>query len=171
MKLFIEGEDRKQVTLLPECLDDFVAEDNPVRIIEAFVEELDLGSLGFDGAMSSTTGRPSYHPAVLLKIYLNRLQSSRRLERECQRNVELMWLTGRLASDFTTIADFRRDNGLCIRNVCRRFVQLCRGLRLVSSEMVAIDGRKFKAVNSRDRNYTAGKLDKSQQQIEESVQR
>jgi transposase len=113
MKRFIEGEDRKQVTLLPECLDDFVAEDNPVRIIEAFVEELDLGSLGFDGAMPSTTGHPSYHPAVLLKIYiygyLNRVQSSRRLERECQRNVELMWLTGRLAPDFKTIADFRRD--------------------------------------------------------------
>src|ERR1700692_4557982 len=171
MKLFIEGEDRKQVTLLPECLDDFVAEDNPVRIIEAFVEELDLGSLGFDGAMSSTTGRPSYHPAVLLKIYLNRLQSSRRLERECQRNVELMWLTGRLAPDFKTIADFRRDNGIGIRNVCRRFVMLCRELKLFSQALVAIDGSKFKAVNTRDRNFTAGKVDKRQKQIEESIQR
>jgi Transposase and inactivated derivatives len=152
MKRFIEGEDRKQVTLLPECLDDFVAEDNPVRIIEAFVEELDLASLGFDGAMPSTTGRPSYHPAVLLKIYiygyLNRVQSSRRLERECQRNVELMWLTGRLAPDFKTIADFRRDNGVGIRNVCRRFVMLCRELKLFSQARVAIDGSKFKAVNT-----------------------
>ncbi|XHO05522.1 hypothetical protein ACEQUB_02425 [Ralstonia syzygii] len=175
MKRFIEGEDRKQVTLLPECLDDFVAEDNPVRIIDAFVEELDLGSLGFDGSIPSATGRPSYHPAVLLKIYiygyLNRVQSSRRLERECQRNVELMWLTGRLAPDFKTIADFRRDNGTGIRNVCRRFVVLCRDLKLFSQALVAIDGSKFKAVNTRDRNFTAGKVDKRQQQIEESIQR
>ncbi|WP_197331020.1 IS1182 family transposase [Ralstonia syzygii] len=175
MKRFIEGEDRKQVTLLPACLDDFVAEDNPVRIIDAFVEELDLGSLGFDGSIPSATGRPSYHPAVLLKIYiygyLNRVQSSRRLERECQRNVELMWLTGRLAPDFKTIADFRRDNGTGIRNVCRRFVVLCRDLKLFSQALVAIDGSKFKAVNTRDRNFTAGKVDKRQQQIEESIQR
>jgi transposase len=175
MKRFIEGEDRKQVTLLPECLDDFVTEDNPVRIIEAFVEELDLASLGFARAMPSTTGRPSYHPAVLLKIYiygyLNRVQSSRRLERECQRNVELMWLTGRLAPDFKTIADFRRDNGVGIRNVCRRFVMLCRELKLFSQALVAIDGSKFKAVNTRDRNFTEGKVDKRQKQIEESIQR
>jgi len=175
MKRFIEGEDRKQVTLLPECLDDFVAEDNPVRIIEAFVEELELESMGFDGVTPSTTGRPSYHPAVLLKIYiygyLNRIQSSRRLERECQRNVELMWLTGRLAPDFKTIADFRRDNGTGIRNVCRRFVVLCRDLKLFSQALVAIDGSKFKASNTRDRNFTNGKIDKRQQQIEESIQR
>lgn len=161
--------------MLPECLDDFVAEENPVRIVDAFVEELELVSLGFDGASPSTTGRPSYHPAVLLKIYiygyLNRIQSSRRLERECQRNVELMWLTGRLAPDFKTIADFRRDNGTGIRNVCRRFVVLCRDLKLFSQALVAIDGSKFKAVNTRDRNFTAGKFDKRQQQIEESVQR
>src|ERR1700722_12212025 len=175
MKRFIEGEDRKQVTLLPECLDDFVAEDNPVRIIEAFVEELELESMGFDGITPSTTGRPSYHPAVLLKMYiygyLNRIQSSRRLERECQRNVELMWLTGRLAPDFKTIADFRRDNGTGIRNVCRRFVVLCRDLKLFSQALVAIDGSKFKASNTRDRNFTTGKIDKRQQQIEESIQR
>ncbi len=175
MKRFIEGEDRKQVTLLPECLDDFIAEDNPVRIIDAFVEELKLGSLGFDGTTPSATGRPSYHPAVLLKIYiygyLNRVQSSRRLERECQRNVELMWLTGRLAPDFKTIADFRRDNGAGIRNVCRRFIVLCRELKLFSQALVAIDGSKFKAVNTRDRNFTSGKIDKRQQQIEESIQR
>src|SRR5471030_2437618 len=175
MKRFIEGEDRKQVRLLTECLDDFVAEDNPVRIIEAFVEELDLESLGFDGAKPSITGRPSYHPSVLLKIYiygyLNRVQSSRRLERECHRNVELMWLTGRQAPDFKTIADFRRDNGVGIRNVCRRFVLLCRELKLFSQALVAIDGSKFKAVNTRDRNFTEGKVDKRQKQIEESIQR
>ena len=175
MKRFVEGEDRKQVTLLPECLDDFVAEDNPVRIIDAFVEELELESMGFDGVTPSTTGRPSYHPAVLLKIYiygyLNRIQSSRRLERECQRNVELMPLTGRLVPDFKTIADFRRDNGAGIRNVCRRFVVLCRDLKLFSQALVAIDGSKFKASNTRDRNFTTGKIDKRQQQIEESIQR
>lgn len=131
--------------------------------------------LGFAGATPAQTGRPSYHPAVLLKLYiygyLNRVPSSRRLERECQRNVELMWLTGRLAPDFKTIADFRHDNGAAIRNVCRRFVLLCRDLRLFSQAMVAIDGSKFKAVNTRDRNYTAAKVDKRQQQIEESIQR
>ncbi|WP_197339594.1 IS1182 family transposase [Ralstonia solanacearum] len=175
MKRFIEGEDRKQVTLLPECLDDFIGEDNPVRIIDAFVEELELVSLGFDGASPSTTGRPSYHPAVLLKIYiygyLNRVQSSRRLERECQRNVELMWLTGRLAPDFKTIAEFRRGNGAGIRNVCRRFVMLCRDLKLFTQAVVAIDSSKFKAVNSRDRNFTPNKIEKRQQQIEQSIQR
>jgi len=175
MKRFIEGEGRKQATLLPECLDDFIAEDNPARIIDAFVEELDLESLGFEGANPSITGRPSYHPAVLLKIYiygyLNRVQSSRRLERECQRNIELMWLTGRLAPDFKTIADFRRNNSTGIRNVCRRFVVLCGDLKLFSQALVAIDGSKFKAVNTRDRNFTAGKVDKRQQQIEESIQR
>jgi transposase len=175
MKRFVEGDDRKQVALLPECVDDYIERDNPVRVIDAFVDELDLAELGFNGTTPAVTGRPSYHPGVMLRIYvygyLNRVPSSRRLERECQRNVELMWLTGRLAPDFKTIADFRRDNGPAIRNVCRRFVELCRGLKLLSSDMVAIDGSKFKAVNSRDRNYTAGKIDKRQQQIEESVQR
>ncbi|WP_350357264.1 IS1182 family transposase [Paraburkholderia fungorum] len=175
MKRFVEGDDRKQVALLPECIDDYIGQDNPVRVIDAFVDELDLAGLGFNGTTPALTGRPSYHPGVMLKIYIygyvNRVPSSRRLEHECQRNVELMWLTGRLAPDFKTIADFRRDNGLAIRNVCRRFVELCRGLKLLSSDMVAIDGSKFKAVNCRDRNYTAGKIDKRQQQIEESVQR
>ena len=175
MKRFIEGEDRSQVTLLPECLDDYVGQDNPVRVVDAFVEELELRDLGFEGAAPAVTGRPSYHPAVLLKIYiygyLNRIQSSRRLEREAQRNVELMWLTGRLTPDFKTIADFRRDNGTGIRNVCRRFVALCRDLKLFSQAIVAIDSSKFKAVNSRDRNFTAGKIDKRQEQIEQSVQR
>lgn len=175
MKRFIEGEDRSQVTLLPECLDDYIGQDNSVRVVDAFVEELDLRALGFEGAEPSVTGRPSYHPAVLLKIYiygyLNRIQSSRRLEREAQRNVELMWLTGRLAPDFKTIADFRRGNGMGIRNVCRRFVALCRDLKLFSQAIVAIDSSKFKAVNSRDRNFTPGKIDRRQEQIEQSVQR
>ena len=136
MKRFVEGEDRNQVTLLPECLDDYIAEDNPVRVIDVFIDELDLTGLGFDGVAPAVTGRPAYHPAVLLKIYvygyLNRLQSSRRLERETQRNVELMWLTGRLTPDFKTIADFRKDNGKAIRSVCREFIVLCRRLNLFS---------------------------------------
>jgi transposase len=175
MKRFVEGDDRKQFALLPECVDYYIGQDNPVRIVDVFVDELDLTMLGLNGTTPAITGRPSYHPGAMLKIYiygyLNRIPSSRRLERECQRNVELMWLTGRLAPDFKTIADFRRDNGLAIRNVCRRFVELCRGLKLLSGDMVAIDGSKFKAVNSRDKNYTAAKIDKRQQQIEESVQR
>ena len=175
MKRFIEAEDRSQVSLLPECLDDFIGEDNPVRVVDAFVHELDLAALGFEAARPADTGRPGYHPAVLLKIYiygyLNRIQSSRRLEREAQRNVELMWLTGRLAPDFKTIADFRRDNGAGIRNVCRRFVLLCRELKLFCEAAVAIDGSKFKAVNSRDRNFTPAKVDKRQEQIKQSIDR
>ena len=175
MKRFIEGEDRSQSTLLPACLDDYIAEDNPVRAVDAFVEELDLKALGFAGADPAVTGRPAYHPAILLKLYiygyLNRVPSSRRLEREARRNVELMWLTGRLAPDFKTIADFRRANGDGIRAVCRRFVQLCRELRLFTQAIVAIDSSKFKAVNSRDRNFTPNKVDRRQQQIEESIRR
>ena len=175
MSRFIESQDRSQVTLLPECLDDYIAEDNTVRVVDAFIGELDMLALGFEGATPAATGRPSYHPAIMLKIYLygylNRIQSSRRLERECQRNVELMWLTGRLTPDFKTVADFRRDNSAGIRNVCRRFVVLCRDLKLFSQALVAIDGSKFKAVNSRDCNFTNGKIDKRQQQIEESIQR
>jgi transposase len=175
MKRFIEGEDRSQSTLLPACLDDYIAEDNPVRAVDAFVEELDLKQLGFAGAEPADTGRPAYHPAVLLKLYiygyLNRVPSSRRLEREAQRNVELMWLTGRLAPDFKTIADFRRDNGAGIRAVCRRFVQLCRELKLFTQAIVAIDSSKFKAVNSRDRNFTPNKVEQRVRQIEQSIDR
>jgi transposase len=175
VKRFIEGTDRTQSTLLPDCLDDYIAADNPVRAVDAFVEELDLKALGFEGAEPAATGRPAYHPAVLLKLYiygyLNRVPSSRRLEREAQRNVELMWLTGRLTPDFKTIADFRRDNGPGIRNACRRFVQLCRDLALFSEAIVAIDSSKFKAVNSRDRNFTPTKIERRQQQIEESINR
>lgn len=175
MPRFIEGQDRHQVTLLPESLDEFIAEDNAVRVVDAFVDELDLAALGFAGTTPATTGRPSYSPAVLLKIYiygyLNRVQSSRRLERECQRNVEVMWLTGRLAPDFKTIADFRRGNSAGIRGVCRRFVELCSQLKLFSEAAVAIDGSKFKAVNSRDRNFTPAKVEARKKQIEESIQR
>lgn len=175
MSRFVEGQDRYQVTLLPECLDDYITADNTVRVVDAFIGELDMAALGFEGATPAATGRPSYHPSVMLKVYLygylNRIASSRRLERECQRNVELMWLTGRLAPDFKTIADFRRTNSAGIRNVCRRFVVLCRDLKLFSQALVAIDGSKFKAVNSRDCNFTHGKIDKRQQQIEESIQR
>jgi len=175
MSRFIEGTGRQQVTLLPECLDDFIAEDNTVRIVDAFIGELDLVAFGFDGATPAATGRPSYHPSVLLKLYLygylNRIQSSRRLERECQRNVELMWLTGRLAPDFKTIADFRRDNGKGIRNVCRRFVMLCRELKLFTEAVVAVDGSKFKAVNNRERNYTPGKIERRERELAESIER
>ena len=147
MSRFVEGEDRRQSWLLPGSLDDYVT---PVRIVEAFIDELDLGALGFAGVQPAVTGRPAYHPSTLLKIYLygylNRVQSSRRLERETQRNIELMWLTGRLAPDFKTIASFRKDNGEAIRAVCSQFVVLCRRLNLFTKAVVAIDGSKFKAV-------------------------
>ena len=175
MKRFIEGECRDQVTLLPECLDDFIDEDNPVRVVDAFVDELDLRALGFNRAAPASTGRPAYHPAVLLKLYiygyLNRIQSSRRLEREAQRNVELMWLTGRLAPDFKTIADFRHHNGVGIRKVCSHFIGLCRQLKLFSQAIVAIDGSKFKAVNNGDNNFSNGKIEGRKRQIEQSIQR
>ncbi len=175
MKRFVEGLDRGQSTLFPETLDDFVEEDNPVRVVEAFVEALDLGELGFSGVDPKATGRPSYHPSVLLKLYiygyLNRVQSSRRLEREASRNVEVMWLTGRLVPDHKTIADFRKDNGPAIRKVCSRFVVLCRQLGLFAEASVAIDGSKFKAVNNRDRNFTSAKMKRRMAQIEESVAR
>ena len=175
MKRFIEGEDRSQSSLFPELLDDYIAEDNPVRVIDAFVEELHLTELGFEGAAPEATGRPGYHPASLLKIYiygyLNRIQSSRRLERETQRNVELIWLTGRLTPDFKTIADFRKDNGEAIRRVCREFIVLCREMRMFSEAVVAIDGSKFKAVNNRDKNFTERKLKARMQQLDDSIAR
>ena len=175
MTRFVVGDDRSQSTLFPECLEDYLAEDNPVRAIDVFVDELDLGGLGFDGVEPEATGRPAYHPATLLKIYiygyLNRVQSSRHLERECQRNIELVWLTGRLMPDFKTIADFRKDNGEAIRKVCREFVGLCRRLELLSEASVAIDGSKFKAVNTRDRNFTQAKMQRRLAQIDESIAR
>jgi len=175
MKRFVEGLHRGQSTLFPETLEDFVADDNAVRVIEAFVEGLDLGSLGFERVDPKATGRPAYHPSVLLKLYiygyLNRVQSSRRLEREAGRNLEAMWLTGRLVPDHKTIADFRKDNGAQIRKVCAQFVTLCRRLGLLAAASVAIDGSKFKAVNNRDRNFTAAKMKRRMAQIEESVAR
>jgi len=174
MKRFVEGEDRSQSTLFPELLDDYVGEDNPVRVIDVFVEELDLGGLGFNRVTPKATGRPSYHPCVLLKLYiygyLNRVQSSRRLERESGRNVEVMWLTGRLVPDRKTIANFRKDNGSAIRKVCSQFVSLCRQLDLFADASVAIDGAKFKAVNTRDKNFTRAKVRRRMEQIEESVE-
>jgi transposase len=175
MRRFVEGTDRGQSTLFPECVEDWIGEDNPVRVVDAFVEELNLAELGFDGVNPEATGRPSYHPSVLLKLYiygyLNRVQSSRRLEREAGRNVEVMWLTGRLVPDHKTIADFRKDNGRAIRQVCARFVALCRTMDLLTETSVAIDGSKFKAVNNRDKNFTHAKMDRRMAQIEESVAR
>ena len=175
MGRFVEGEDRYQSLLLPESLDDYVGEDNPVRVIEAFIDALDLGRLGFDGMTPAVTGRPAYHPSTMLKIYLygylNRIQSSRRLEREAGRNIELMWLTGRLAPDFKTIANFRRDNGSAIGAVCSQFVLLCRRLNLFTAAVVAIDGSKFKAVNNRDKNYTMHKVASRIEQVDASVTR
>ena len=164
MRRFVEEADRGQWTLLPECLDDFIDESNPVRVIDVFVDALDLAEMSFEGVEPAATGRPSYHPSVLLKLYiygyLNRVQSSRRLERETPRNIELMWLTGRLMPDFKTIADFRRDSGPAIRAACAQFVVLCRQFNLFTRTIVAIDGSKFKAVNNRDKNFTVAKVAK-----------
>src|SRR5256884_3580241 len=175
MKRFIEGADRGQSTLFPECVEDWIGEDYRFRVIDVFVEELDLAELGFGRVDPEATGRPSYHPSVLLKLYiygyLNRVQSSRRLEREAARNVEVMWLTGRLVPDHKTIADFRKDNGTAIRKVCARFIALCRMIGLLAQPSVAIDGSKFKAVNNRDKNFTRAKMERRMAQIEESVAR
>ena len=175
MSGYIEGEDRHQSTLFPEVLDDYIHSDNPVRVVEAFVEELDLCALGFERALPKTTGRPGYHPAVLLKLYLygylNKIQSSRRLERETQRNVELMWLLNRLTPDFKTIADFRKDNGKAIKGVCRQFIMICRQMNLFADSLIAIDGSRFKAVNNRDRNYTKAKVKRRIEAINKSLDR
>jgi transposase len=171
MRRFIEEADRGQWTLLPECLDDFIDDSNPVRVIDAFVDALDLAKMSFEGVEPAATGRPSYHPSVLLKLYiygyLNRVQSSRRLEREAGRNVEVMWLLGRLAPDHKTIADFRKDNGLALRKVCAQFVELCREMGLLATA----SGSKFKAVNNRDKNFTKAKVQRRRAQLEESVAR
>ncbi len=174
MSGFIQGEHRHQATLFPERLDDYIAEDSSVRVIDVFLDDLDLSGLGFK-THSEQTGRPAYHPTILLKLYvygyLNRVQSSRRLEREAHRNVELMWLTGRLAPDFKTIADFRKNNGPAIRLVCREFIMLCKKLHLFADAFVAIDGSKFKAVNNRDRNFTKAKMQRRLQEIDASIER
>jgi transposase len=174
MSGFIEGESRLQATLFPERIDDYIAEENAVRVIDVFVDELDLSGLGFK-TTPEVTGRPGYSPAIMLKLYiygyLNRIQSSRRLEREAGRNVELMWLLGRLAPDFKTVADFRKNNGEAIRLVCREFVMLCRKLNLFSDAFVAIDGSKFRAVNNRNRNFSKAKIKVRLQQIDDSIAR
>lgn len=174
MSGFIEGEDRTQATLFPERLDDYVSEDDPVRVVDVFIDDLDTSGLGFKSEPAAT-GRPGYHPKTMLKLYvygyLNRVQSSRRLERESRRNIELMWLTGWLAPDFKTIADFRKNNGEAIRLVCREFVMLCKKLKLLSAKLVAIDGSKFKAVNSRDRNFTRAKMKRRLEKVEADIDR
>src|SRR6201987_4917438 len=175
MNRFVQCEERTQETFLPSRLEDYVTDDNPVRVIDVFVGELDLTKLGFAGMTPQATGRPGYHPSTLLKIYLygylHRIQASRRLDRETQRNVELMWLTGRLMPDFKTIANFRKDNGPAIRGVCREFILLCRQLNLFSQAVVAVDGSRFKAVNNRDRNFTSAKVQKRLEHIEASINR
>ena len=174
MGQFIEGTDRNQAMLLPECLDDYVGEDSPVRAVDAFIDMLDLAGLGFQSSPAST-GRPGYHPGLMLRIYvygyLNQIQSSRRLERECGRNLELIWLTGRLKPDFKTIADFRKDNGPAIRKVCQQFVALCRDINLLDGNLVAIDGSRFKAVNAKAKNYTRGKLRQKLGEIDKAIER
>lgn len=175
MGRFIEGEDRRQVALLPECLDDYVGEDSSVRVIDVFVDELDLAALGFDRVRAASTGRPGYHSGAMLKLYLygylNQVQSSRRLEREAGRNTELMWLLGKLAPDFKTIADFRRDNGEALRAACAAFVAICRGVGLLTGGVVAVDGSRFKAVNTRDKSYTPGAVRRRIEQAEASIER
>jgi len=172
---FVEGIGREQSMLFPARLDDYVAEDNPVRAVDIFVDCLDLDRLGFIRVQPLDMGRPGYDPRMMLKLYiygyLNRVPSSRRLERECQRNIEVIWLTGHLAPDFKTIADFRRDNGTAIREVCRQFVALCRKLDLLSAASVAIDGSKFKAVNARDKNFTEAKMKRRLERIDKSIAR
>jgi transposase len=175
MSGYIEGTDRGQMTLFPDRLEDWIGEDNPVRVIDLFVDEIDLAELGFGRVAPASTGRPGYHPSVLLKLfiygYLNRVPSSRALEREAGRNVEVMWLTGRLAPDHKTIADFRRDNGPAIRKTCAQFVELCRRIGVLKGDCIAIDGSKFKAVNNRDKNFTKGKIASRIAHLEASIDR
>ena len=175
MARFVQGSDRHQVALLPDCLDDYVCADNPVRVVDVFVDELDLAALGFAGVVPAATGRPGYHPATLLKLYLygylNQVASSRRLEREAGRNIEVMWLTGRLAPDFKTIADFRRDNGPAIQATCAQFVVLCRQIGLLAGGVVALDGSRFKASNTRDKSFTPGAIQRRIEQVEAGIAR
>jgi transposase len=175
MSHHIKGQSRHQSTLFPEAIDDFVTEDNPIRVIDIFVDQLDLLDLGFEAVKAKVTGRPGYHPATMLKLYiygyLNRIQSSRRLEKESHRNVELMWLLERLKPDFKTIANFRKDNGKGIKNVCRKFVELCRQLNMFDDSAFAIDGSKFKAVNNKSKNYTPSKVQFNIDRVEKSIEK
>jgi transposase len=175
MSHHIKGQSRHQSTLFPEAIDDFVTQDNPIRVIDMFVDQLDLLDLGFEAVNAKVTGRPGYHPATMLKLYiygyLNRIQSSRRLEKESHRNVELMWLLERLKPDFKTIANFRKDNGKGIKNVCRKFVELCRQLNMFADSVFAIDGSKFKAVNNKSKNYTHSKVQFHIDRVEKSIEK
>lgn len=175
MSHHIKGQSRLQSTLFPEAIDDFVSKDNPIRVIDVFVNQLDLLALGFEAVNAKLTGRPGYHPAMMLKLYiygyLNRIQSSRRLEKESHRNVELMWLLERLRPDFKTIANFRKDNGKGIKNVCRKFVELCRQLNMFDDSVFAIDGSKFKAVNNKSKNYTPSKVQFHIDRVEKSIEK
>jgi transposase len=169
----VQGVARDQVVLLPPSLDDYVAADNPVRFMDAFVDQLDLQGLGFKRVIPADTGRPAYHPGDLLKLYvygyLNRVRSSRLLEREAQRNVEVMWLLKKLTPDYKTIADFRAVHPEAIKAVCREFTELCKTLDLFGGELVAIDGSKFRAVNSRKRNFTPASLKKRLSEIKQRI--
>lgn len=175
MSRFIEGEHRQQSTLFPERIEDYITEENPVRVVDAFVDELNLFELGFTSAEPKATGRPAYHPSTLLKLYiygyLNKVQSSRRLEREANRNLELMWLLNRFAPDFKTIADFRRDNGSAIIAACRQFMMICKQMNLFAESLIAIDGSRFKAVNNRERNFTRAKVKRRIAAINKSLDR
>jgi transposase len=170
-----KGQSRHQSTLFPEAIDDFVTEDNPIRVIDVFVDQLDLLALGFEAVNAKLTGRPGYHPSTMLKLYiygyLNRIQSSRRLEKESHRNVELMWLLERLRPVFKTIANFRKENGKGIKNVCRKFVELCRQLNMFDESVFAIDGSKFKAVNNKSKNYTPSKVQFHIDRVEKSIEK
>lgn len=175
MSRFIEGENREQSTLFPERIDEYISEENPVRVVDAFVDELNLFELGFESAQPKSTGRPAYHPSTMLKLYiygyLNKVQSSRKLEREANRNLELIWLLERLAPDFKTISNFRKDNVLAIKSVCRQFVMLCKQMNMFAESLIAIDGSRFSAVNNRDRNYTKAKIQRRIDAINKSLDR
>ena len=170
---YIKGQDKSQMTLFPDCVEDFIGEDNPVRVIEAFVESLDLSVAGFIRTIPKETGRPSYDPKDLLKLYVygyfNKIRSSRKLMTECTRNIELFYLLGKLTPDFRTIADFRKDNAKALKNVFRAFVKLCMKLGLYQKELLAIDGSKFRAVNSKDNTYNAEILEKKLKRIDEHI--
>jgi transposase len=172
---YVEGENREQVVMFPEVMDDYISSENPVRFVEAFVNQLELGALGFSKAEPEERGRPAYDPRDLLKLYIygyvNELTSSRKLERETKRNVELMWLMRKLTPDHKTIANFRKDNQRALPKVFRQFTRLCRELDLYGRELVGIDGSKFRAVNGKDRNFTEAKLKKRLQWIEEKIAR
>lgn len=175
MSRFIEGERREQATLFPERIDDYISQENPVRVVNAFVDELNLFELGFESVQPKATGRPAYHPSTMLKLYiygyLNKVQSSRKLEREANRNLELIWLLERLAPDFKTIANFRKDNSEAIKSVCRQFVMLCKQMNMFADSLIAIDGSRFGAVNNRDRNYTKAKVQRRIDAINKSLDR